>query len=104
MRFASDASTLKEYEVIEDSAVFGRAGMGQFLPAVIVDLGGVPWIVARGIISRRLSDLHRGDTMEVSSREPTHRTDMLDWSHSSGCDLFQMVADGESTWFWIKKR
>jgi TusA-related sulfurtransferase len=70
----------------------------------MLDAGGEAWPAVSEIITDRLEELGSGDVIEISSLEPQHRKDILGWCDASGYDLFQMLADGDRTWFWIKKR
>jgi len=77
---------------------------GTFLPQTMVEVGDTQWTLVSPLIARRLEEMAAGDVLEVSSRQPGHRNEALAWCDASGHDLFQMVADGNRTWFWIKKR
>ena len=75
-----------------------------FLPQTMVDAGDTDWTLVGPMIARRLEEMTAGDILEVSSQEPGHRSEALAWCDAGGHDLFQIVADGSRTWFWIKKR
>ncbi len=75
-----------------------------FAPHTMLDAGDTEWPVLRGLLAERLEELTIGAVLEVASLAPTHCVELLNWCRETGHDCFQMSADGDRTWFWIKKR
>lgn len=91
-----------------ESPVPGPSMAAGYASAAMLDAGGEPWEIVGSLVTRRLADLRSGDVLEIVSMNPDHRLDILSWCRGSDSeyshDLFQMVVDGDRTWFWIKKR
>lgn len=77
---------------------------GGFAPETLLDAGDVEWPTLRGLVDQRLEEMTTGGVLEVASLAPAHRVQLLEWCRETGHDCFQMSADGDRSWFWIKKR
>ena len=75
-----------------------------FTPQALLDAGETEWPVLRELLVRRLAELAPDAVLEVASVAPAHSVQLLGWCRETGHDTFQMSADGDRTWFWIKNR
>jgi TusA-related sulfurtransferase len=70
----------------------------------ILDAGGETGAVLSGSLYRHISNLETGQTLEVISRDPRSRTDVVSWCLRTGHDLVGVIVEGKETVFWITKR
>lgn len=80
------------------------SGMLQFMPTAMLDAGDSDWDSLAERVVLRMEGLPSCGILEISFRNPDVRIPLLQWCRSVGHDLFQMTAEGNQTWLWIKKR
>ena len=78
--------------------------LSPFIPTAMLDAGDAEWADLSGTVTERIDTLPVSGILEISFGNPSVRVPLLEWCRSVGHDLFQMVADGEQTSMWIKKR
>lgn len=72
-------------------------------PRSFLDAGGETAAILSGSIHRCMAPLRLGEVLEVISREPESRTDILRWCQITGHELLRVMKQGDETIFWIKK-
>jgi TusA-related sulfurtransferase len=72
-------------------------------PRVVLDAGGETWTTLGAVIQRRVEEVNAGQIIEIISREPCLRTDLVAWCLLSGHTLLRIVENRDETEFWISK-
>jgi TusA-related sulfurtransferase len=74
------------------------------MPTAMLDAGDIQWPELADKMTERMGSLPSAGILEITFANPDVRLPLLEWCRRSGHDLFQMVADGNQTCLWIKKR
>lgn len=90
--------------MIERSPVSGPGGSSLPAPQAVLEAGGEGSSVLIAAIGRRIEELGSGQVLEVVSLASNAQLDAAAWCHVTGHELLGMLADGDQTRFWIRKR
>jgi len=90
--------------MIDRTPVPGPAGSKLPAPQAVLDAGGEGSSVLIAAIGRRIEELGSGQVLEVISRAANAQLDAAAWCHVTGHELLGMLADGDETRVWIRKR
>ena len=73
-------------------------------PHSVLEAGGESSPVLMAALARRVAELEPGQVLEIVSQATNARLDAVAWCHVTGHELLGLLADGDETRFWIRKR
>jgi tRNA 2-thiouridine synthesizing protein A len=82
---------------------FYASSSTRLIPQSILDAGGEIDAQLSGSLYRHISKMVPGQILEVISRNPGSRTEVVAWCLRTGHELGQVTIEGMETVFWIRK-